>query len=52
MNIKEAIEICEEYGWEVSKGKWHLECPQSEDKVNFFTDKDLIAYAKELKEGR
>lgn len=52
MEITEAIEICNEYGWEVSGGKWHLECVESEDKVNFQTDKDLIDYAEELKRNR
>lgn len=52
MNIKEALEICEEDGWEVSKGKWHLENPECTDKVNFKTDKELIAYAQELKRNR
>jgi len=49
MNIKEAVEICEKNGWEISKAKWHLECPESEDKVNFRSDKELIKYAEELK---
>ena len=52
MDIKEAMELCEEYGWEISKGKWHLESPQTEDKINFATDEELIEYAKELKKSR
>jgi hypothetical protein len=49
MDIKEALELCEEYGWEISEGKWHLECAQTEDKINFTTDEELIEYAEELK---
>jgi len=52
IDIKEALEICEEYGWEVSTGKWHLESPETDDKVNFETDEELIEYAKLLKEER
>ena len=52
MKIKEAIALCEEYGWDVSKGKWHLECAQTDDKVGFNTDKELIEYAKMLKKAR
>jgi len=52
ITLAEAIKICEEYGWEISKGKWHLENPDSEDKVNFQTDEELIAYAKELEKSR
>ena len=47
---KEAIELCEEYGWEVIKGKYFLE--SKEDKVVFNSDEEIINYAKELKEKR
>jgi len=47
IGIKEAIEICEEYGWEVNKGKYFLEC--EEDRVTFQNDKELIDYAEMLK---
>jgi len=50
MKIKDAIELCEEYGWEVVKGKYFLEC--EEDRVTFNTDEELIDYAKMLKEER
>ena len=50
MEKKEAIEICEEYGWEVIKGKYFLEC--EEDRVTFQNDKELIDYAQELKNNR
>lgn len=46
MKIKEAIKICEEYGWEVSKtrqGIWQLE------KIIKFDTKDLIIYANKIK---
>jgi len=50
MNIKKAKEICEEYGWEISEGKYHLKC--SNDEVTFSTDKELIGYAEDLDKTR
>lgn len=52
MNEKEAIEICEEYGWEITKAKYFLFAENSNDKVFFNTKRDLINYAKELEKGR
>ena len=49
-DINEARELCEEYGWEVTKGKWFLEC--DEDRICFDTDKELIDYAELLKNER
>jgi len=50
MNIKQAIELCEEYGWEVTKGKYFLK--SVEDNVIFNTDKELLDYAKMLEKER
>jgi hypothetical protein len=52
MEIKEAVEICEEYGWEVIKGKWYLKDENTDSACVFDTDKELIEYAKELKRNR
>jgi len=51
MDIKEALELCEEYGWEISKGKYFL-CHNEGDRVVFNSDKEVIEYAKELKSNR
>jgi len=50
INKEEAIELCEEYGWEVSEGKYFLE--SEEDRVTFQNDKELIEYAEMLKKER
>jgi hypothetical protein len=50
MNEKQAIEICEAYGWEVVKAKYTL--GNGEDTISFFNTKQLIDYAKELKRTR
>lgn len=52
MKVKEAIELCEEYGWVVTEGKWHMVCESSNDKVTFNNDKELLDYAKMLKRER
>jgi hypothetical protein len=50
MKTKEAIKLCEEYGWKVSKGKYFLK--DNEDEMVFETDKELIDYAEMLKKER
>ncbi len=50
MNKKEAIEFCEEYGWDITEGKYFLEW--EEDRVVFQNDKELIEYAEMLKRER
>ncbi len=50
MNKQEAIELCEEYGWDISEGKYFLEC--EEDRVVFQNDKELIEYAEMLERER
>jgi len=50
MEIKKAIELCKEYGWEVSEGKYFLEC--DEDRVTFQNDEELIDYAEMLEKER
>jgi len=49
MKIKEAIELCEEDGWEVNKGRWFLDSTTDEDKIIFKNDKELIEHAEMLK---
>ena len=51
MKIKQAIELCEEYGWNVSKGKYFLE-DNGDERVIFSSNKELIDYAKMLKKER
>lgn len=52
MNTKEAIKICEENGWNVRKGKYILDDEVNRDICIFKSDKDLIKYAKEIKNER
>lgn len=52
MKIQEAINLCEEYGFEVNKGKWFLHSINDEDKVIFSNDEEFIDYAKMLKKER
>lgn len=51
MKINEAIELCEEYGWEVIKAKYVLE-DNGDERVIFNSDKELLDYAKMLKKER
>ena len=50
MELQESKELCEEYGWEISEGKYFLEC--EEDRVTFQNDEELIEYAEMLKKER
>tara|TARA_R100001530_G_scaffold112862_2_gene79834 strand:- start:150 stop:308 length:159 start_codon:yes stop_codon:yes gene_type:complete len=50
MNKKEAIELIEEYGWNVEEGKYFLY--GGGDVLSFRNLKELLDYAKMLKKER
>jgi len=50
MDIKQAIEICEEYGWDINRGKYFLE--SEGDRVIFQNDEELINYAESLEKNQ
>lgn len=50
MEIKKAIGLCKEYGWNVTTGKYFLEW--EEDRVTFNSDEELISYAEDLEKER